>query len=60
MLNENVRFAAMRHGVKLWQIAMEIGISEPTLYRWLRFPLPAEKEARVLEAIEKLSEAKEE
>ena len=39
-------------------IALEIGVSEPTLVRWLRTPLPAEKEERILVAIEKLAKEK--
>ena len=38
--------------------ALEIGVSEPTLVRWLRTPLPAEKEERILVAIEKLAKEK--
>lgn len=41
-------------GIPLWRVAAAIGISEPTLTRWLRFPLPAEKENRVIEAISRL------
>ena len=53
--NQNVRRAARIEGIPLWQIAGEIGISEPTMTRWLRTPLPVEKEKRILAAIEKLS-----
>ena len=52
--NFTVRNAAKKAGVPLWRVAATIGISEPTLIRWLRFPLPAEKEQRILTAIAEL------
>ncbi len=53
--NENVRKAARVAGVPLWAIASKIQVSEPTLTRWLRFPLPAEKEQRIMTAIQELA-----
>jgi len=53
--NENVRRAARIERIPLWKICLEIGISEPTMSRWLRTPLPEEKEKRIMKAIEKLS-----
>lgn len=58
MLNEVVRKTAKSHGVKQWEIAMELGIGENTLTRWLRVPLPADKEACIMAAIEKLAAEK--
>jgi len=55
--NIGVRETAKGAGVYMWQIAAYIGISEPTLCRWMRFPLSAEKEDRILAAIKSLSEA---
>lgn len=49
--NEKVRRAARAANVPLWRAAVAIGISEPTLTRWLRTPLPQDKEKRLLEAI---------
>lgn len=54
--NEHVRKAARAAGVPLWAVAREIGVSEPTLMRWLRVPLPAEKEQRFLSAIAKIEQ----
>lgn len=54
--NMNVRRAARVAGVPLYRIAAEIGISEPTMQRWLRFPLPTDKEARIMAAISKLEQ----
>lgn len=49
--NQTVRRAAWAAGVPLWRIASNIGVSEPTLTRWLRVPLPEEKERRIMAAI---------
>lgn len=50
--NQKVRDAAKKNGVKHWQIAQYLGISEPTIMRWLRTPLSPEKEIAVMRAIE--------
>ena len=52
--NESIRQAAKSARVCLWQVAAEIGVSEPTLVRWLRFPLPEDKEQQIMAAIAKL------
>ena len=52
-----MRDAARIAGIPLWRIAMQAGISEPTLTRWLRVPLSEERERRVVKAIEELKEA---
>ncbi len=49
--NQTVRRAAKSAGVPLWKVAAAIGVSEPTIIRWLRFPLPEEKERRIMMAI---------
>lgn len=54
MENLSVRQRAKKAGIPLWRVAAAIGVSEPTLTRWLRFPLPADKENRVIEAISRL------
>lgn len=54
--NEAVRRAARIAGVPLWKIAAKIGVSEPTLTRWLRVPLSQEREARVMAAIAALEQ----
>lgn len=56
MENEAIRKAARIAGVPLWKIAYEVGISEPTITRWLRRPLSPEREAMLLAAISRLSE----
>lgn len=53
--NQKIREAAKMKGVKHWQIAGYLGISEPTIMRWLRVPLSPEREKAVMEAIETLA-----
>lgn len=57
-MNSDVREAAKKSGVYLYSVAAELGISEPTLTRWLRFELPKEKKKRILFAISQLSAKK--
>jgi len=54
MENQKVRKAARAALVPLWKVAAEMGISEATLTRWLRNPLPEEKERAALDAIKKI------
>lgn len=54
--NEPVRTAARVAGVPLWAVANRIGVSEPTLLRWLRIPLPEDKEKDIMGAISELGE----
>ena len=54
--NESVRKAARVAGIPLWRVATAIGVSEPTLTRWLRVPLPEDKEQRVMAAIAALEQ----
>lgn len=49
--NQKVREMAKRAGIKHWQIAEHLGISEPTIVRWLRVPLSPEREKMVVSAI---------
>ena len=51
MKSEDARAYARQRNVKLWEVAAELGISEPTLTRWLRKPLSDEREARFVAAV---------
>lgn len=54
--NLDIRNEARRKGVPLWRCAMYLGISEPTIIRWLRVPLSAERERQIRGAIAALAE----
>jgi hypothetical protein len=49
-----VRQAARKNKIPLYLIAAELGISEATFSRWLRFPLQPDKEDKIMDAIAKL------
>ena len=57
MENLSLRQRAKSAGIPLWKIASCIGISEPTITRWLRVPLSCSKEKLILEAISKSTPA---
>lgn len=54
--NLDIRLQAKSNGLYLWQIAQQIGISEVTLCRWLRFDLPEQRRNQIETAIKQLSE----
>ena len=43
MKNKDIRMCALEHGVKLWEIAKQLGISPETMSRRLRRELTAEE-----------------
>ena len=52
--NVRIRRAARAAGIPLWRVAQEVGVSEPTITRWLRVPLTAEREEKLEKAIIRL------
>lgn len=56
--NQKIKDAIKQANIHQWEVALEIGVSEPTLIRWLRTPLTAEKEERILTEIKKLAKEK--
>lgn len=58
-VNEPVRRAARVANIPLYAVASAVGVSEATLGRWLRVPLPEEREQRILAVIAELAKAKE-
>lgn len=55
LANTEIREAAKRNGVRLWQVAEVIGIADATFSRKLRRELPASERERVMTVIEKLA-----
>ena len=51
--NEVIEQLAQKN-IPLWRLAAEVGISEGSLIRWLRFPLSGEREDRVRAALGRL------
>lgn len=56
LANHDIRLKARGLGVPMWAICKELGISEPTLTRWMRDELVPEKRAKILEVIDYLAE----
>lgn len=52
--NQEIRQAALKKGVHMWQIAAKLGIHEVTLSRRMRFELPQEEQERILSIIDEL------
>ncbi len=59
MCNMDLRQKAKEKGVFFWQIAKELGVSEPTMTRRLRFELPELEKQKYLSIIDSLSSEKE-
>ena len=55
MNNKEIRNAAGGYGLKLWQVAEEIGMSDAAFSRKLRHELEGEERERVLNAISRLA-----
>lgn len=60
MENQEIRESAKGRRVCLWQVAERMGISEPTMTRRMRRPLPDAERKAMLTIIEQLAQAKEE
>lgn len=58
--NLDVRAAAKKAGVYLYDIAYQLGISEPTMTRMLRRELPADKKQQLFDAIAALKKEQQE
>lgn len=55
LANKTIRDAAKRSGVRLWEVAYSMGITDATLSRKLRRELPADKQAHIMNIIAGLS-----
>lgn len=56
MANQAIRKQAQEKGVPMWALASEMGVSENTLYRRMRFELPQVEQEKYLKAIDTLCE----
>ena len=54
--SKELREQMRRHGLKQWEVAAKMGISEYTLVRWLRGEPSAEHATAIAEAIEELAQ----
>ena len=54
MVNEKIRQEAKAAHVPLWEIAAQIGVSEPTITRWMRAELDEERKKQIRGAISEI------
>ena len=59
MANKIIREKLKERGVRHWELAAALGVSEQTLVRWLRFELDEERQLDMLMKIEKIAKRKE-
>lgn len=57
--NDTVRAYAKSKGVKLWQIAAQLQITDSSFSRKLRFELPLDEKERILAIIDEIAAQKE-
>lgn len=56
--NKEIRTAAFSEGVRLWQVAQKLGVTDSTFSRWLRRELPEEQKKEILAIIQTLGEGR--
>ena len=59
MANKIIREELKARGVRHWELAHKLGISEQTLVRWLRFELSEDRQLDRLMKIEEIAKRKE-
>lgn len=52
--NDDVRLFIRQKGLCLWQVADQLGVSDMTLFRWLRKPLKDDKKQAIINAVNEL------
>lgn len=52
MANEAIRQAAKENGLRLWEVAEILGVTDSTFSRKLRHELPSEQKQHIVDAIE--------
>jgi len=52
MTNERIRIALLVNGIKQWELAKMLGVSEMTIVRRLRDEMPEEEQGRIVNLIE--------
>lgn len=58
LANTDVRETAKKRGVRLWEIAEFLNVSDPTMTRKLRRELPADEKQKILAIIDEIAAAK--
>lgn len=58
LCNIDIRTAAKQNGVRLWEVADRLNVSEPTITRKLRRELPADEKQRIISLIDEIAAEK--
>ena len=53
--NQSIRAAAKNKGVKLYEVAERLGVSQATITRKLYFELPEDEQERILSIIDNIA-----
>ena len=59
LANTDIRTKAKGAGVKLWELADRLNISEPTITRKLRKELPQDEKQKIFDIIDRIAAEKE-
>ena len=59
MTNQDIRNKAARAGIRLWEIAARLGMTDGNFSRKLRSELPHEEKQRILSIIHDIQEGRE-
>lgn len=57
--NNEIRDEAKHNGIKLWELAGEIGVADTTFSRWLRVELTEQRKENVRSAMKRIIERRE-
>ena len=57
--NNGIRDEAKHNGIKLWELAGEIGVADTTFSRWLRVELTEQRKENVRSAMKRIIERRE-
>ena len=57
--NNEIRYEAKHNGIKLWELAGEIGVADTTFSRWLRVELTEHQKEKVRSAMKRIIERRE-
>ena len=60
MYNGEIRNAAKKAGIRLWEVAVAYGINDGNFSRKLRQELPQEEKEKILAIIDRLAQEKQE
>ena len=58
MTNQNIRDYAKNKGVRFWEVADKMNVSEPTITRKLRYELSKEDTQKIMSIIDEIAQTR--